>query len=306
MAFKEREKPFRLLVMESLANRMNLTREDRNKYANWVKGYNGEVQFDAITEQLKCESLVLNDLYLTVRGKKFQIDTLVITAKCLYIYEVKNFEGEYYYENEKMYYGRTKKEVFDPLYQIKNAESALRQLVDQMGYNWAIKKHIVFINRDFALFQAPKNNGILLPGMVKSHFSMVNEITGRLNQNHYRFAKEIKSLHMEDFSLHNVPYFEKELLKKGVTCFYCGSFIRCFTKNRVCICQHCSKEESISQTIIRHAQEYNRLFPDQKITTAAIWEWCDTQLSISRVRYIFNQHLIAKGTGRWRYYELKT
>ncbi|WP_041556410.1 nuclease-related domain-containing protein [Carnobacterium sp. 17-4] len=102
MAFKEREKPFRLLVMESLANRMNLSKEDRNKYANWVKGYDGEVKFDFITEQLKCESLVLNDLYLIVRGKKFQLDTLVITAKCLFVYEVKNFEGEYYYENEKL------------------------------------------------------------------------------------------------------------------------------------------------------------------------------------------------------------
>jgi len=47
------------------------------------------------------------------RGKRFQIDTLLITAKNLYIYEVKNLAGEYYYENEKMYFGRTKKEVFD-------------------------------------------------------------------------------------------------------------------------------------------------------------------------------------------------
>lgn len=306
MAFKEREKPFRLLVMESLANRMNLSKEDRNKYANWVKGYDGEVKFDFITEQLKCESLVLNDLYLIVRGKNFQLDTLVITAKCLFVYEVKNFEGEYYYENEKLYFERTKKEVFDPQYQIKNAESALRQLVDQMGYNWNIKKLVVFINNDFTLFQAPRDSGIVLPGMLKSHFSMVNGISGRLNQNHYRFAEEIKPMHMEDFSLHNVPYYENELLKKGVTCFYCGSFIEYFTKNRSCICKYCSKEEVISQTVIRHAQEYIRLFPEQKITTAAICKWCDNQLSTCRIRYIFNQHLTAKGTGRWRYYELKS
>lgn len=306
MAFKEREKPFRLLVMESLVNRMTLSRDDRNKYANWVKGYNGEVQFDSITEQLKCESIVLNDLYLTVRGKKFQIDTLLITAKCLYIYEVKNFEGEYYYENEKMYYERTKKEVFDPLYQIKNAESALRQLVDQMGYNLAIKKQIVFLNRDFALFQAPRNSGILLPGMLKSHFSMVNGISETLNQNHYRFAEEIKPMHMEGFSLHNVPYYRKELLKKGVTCFDCGSFIDCFTKKETCTCQYCGKKEVVSQTIMRHVQEYKRLFPNERITVSAICEWCDNQLSVRRIKYIFNQHLIAKGTGRWRYYEFKT
>ncbi|WP_051912425.1 nuclease-related domain-containing protein [Carnobacterium funditum] len=306
MAFKERDKPFRLLMMESLAHRMDLSREDRSKYASWVKGYNGEVEFDSIMEQLKCENLVLNDLYLNVRGKRFQIDTLLITAKNLYIYEVKNFAGEYYYENEKMYFGRTKKEVFDPLYQINHAESALRQLLDQMGYNLGIKKFIVFVNRNFTLFQAPLNSGMVLPGMLTSHFSMINDISDRLNQTHFRFAKEIKPMHMEDFTLHNVPFYEDKLLKKGIICFYCGSFIDCFINNRTCFCKSCNKKELISKTVIRHAQEYKRLFPEQRITTSAIAKWCDHQVAPSRIRYIFNQQLIAKGTGRWRYYEFSS
>lgn len=305
MAFKEREKPFRLLVMESLAHRMDLSRDDYNKYMSWVKGYNGEVEFDSMLAELKCENLMLNDLFLDVRGKRFQIDTLLVTAKTLYLYEVKNFEGEYYYENGKMYFGRTKKEVFDPLYQINHAESALRQLLDQMGYNLSIKKYLVFMNRNFTLFQAPLNSGMVLPGMLTSHLSMIDNHSDRLNQNHIRFANEIKPMHMENFTLHNVPFYEEESLKKGIICFYCGSFIDYFINNRTCFCTSCNKKEALSKTIIRHAKEYKRLFPNQMITTTAMVKWCDHQLSSNRIRYIFNRELIVKGTGRWRHYEFK-
>lgn len=303
MAYKDREKPFRLLVMESLVNRMELPKEEHKKYANWVKGFHGELQVDAITARLKCDCLVLNDLYLAVNGKSFQVDALIVTAKGLYLYEVKNFEGEYYYENERIYYGPTKKEVYDPLYQIRHAESLMRQLVDKMGYNLPVKKFIVFVNPNFTLFQAPRDSGIILPGMLESHFSMMDRLPGKLNESHHRFAAEIKARHMEDCSLNYVPEYKESQLKKGVTCVQCGAFIEEVTIEWSCICKHCGQKERLDQTILRHAQEYRRLFPEQKITTTTIRKWCGDCISTRRIQYILSRHFNAIGSRRWCYYE---
>lgn len=304
MIVKERETPHRLLVMRSLANRMILSRDDRNKYSNWEKGDEGEITFISLTTtRLTRDCLILNDLYLEVKGKSCQIDNLVITAKGLSIHEVKNFAGEYYYQNDKMYHGRYEKEVYDPTYQIRNAESVLRQLLDQMGYHFAIQKYIVFVNPNFTLFGAPRNSGLILPSMIDAHFTTLNEITGHLNPHHHQFAEEIKELHKVDFSLRNVPYYDDNLLKKGVTCVQCGKFINQFTKKRSCVCSYCGKEELVSHAIIRLAKECRLLFPDQKITVSVLLKWCDFQLSASRIRYALNKHLKAEGTGRWRCYK---
>ena len=304
MLVKERKTPRRLLVMNSLAKRMDLSRDDRNRHRNWVKGEEGEVKFCGLTRvRLTRDCLILNDLYLEVKGKSCQLDALVITAEGISIFEVKNFEGEYYYQNEKMYYGRTEKEVYDPAYQIRNAESVVRQLLDQLGYRFAVKKYIVFINPHFTLFGAPRNSGLILPSMIDAHFTALNEKSGHLNQTHHQFAEEIKALHKEEFSLRQVPYYDNTLLKKGVTCVECGKFIKQFTKKRSCVCNHCGKEELVAHTIVRMAKECKLLFPDQKITVTVIREWCDNQLSAGRIRYVLNQYFKAVGTGRWRYYK---
>lgn len=304
MIFKERKKPYRLKVMECLANRMNLSRDNRNKLHNWNKGYTGEVlRFDPLTNQLTCDGLVLNDLYLEVKGKSCQLDAVLITEQEFTIYEVKNFEGEYYYQNGKMYHGRTRKEVFDPVYQVRNAESIVRQLVDQLGYQLTVKKYIVFVNPNFTLFEAPRDNGLILPTMIDAHFAAVNEISNPLSSTHYQFAEELKTMHKEDNSLHNVPYYDDELLKKGVTCVQCGRFVTRFTKKRSCTCNHCGKEELVSHTILRLARECKLLFPNQKITVSLILKWSNYQISACRIRYVLNKHLKVKGVHKWTYYE---
>lgn len=60
---------------------------------------------------------------------------LLLTEKELAIYGLKNFEGEYYYQNGKLHYGRTGKEEYDPFYQNRNAESIIRQLFANYAKN---------------------------------------------------------------------------------------------------------------------------------------------------------------------------
>lgn len=133
MAYKEREKSSSLLIMESLMNRSNLSKDERNRYAYLVKGLEGEQILDRRTEMLECDCLVLNDLLLKINGTVVQIDSLLITANGICIYEVKNYEGKYFYEAEKLYKLLTKREVMSPLIQINRSQTLLRQLVGAIG-----------------------------------------------------------------------------------------------------------------------------------------------------------------------------
>lgn len=81
MAYKERTKSEELVAMTSLNKRTMLSEESRIHYYGLKKGYEGEVMFDKLTEQLKCECYILNDLLLKVNNKTFQIDTLLLLQK---------------------------------------------------------------------------------------------------------------------------------------------------------------------------------------------------------------------------------
>lgn len=98
MAYKSRTLPEELIIFRILNKRMTLSEKDSQRYFHLKKGYEGEVLFDELTEKLQCECLILNDLLLKVNNTILQIDTLIIFSKNVYFYEVKNFEGNYYYD----------------------------------------------------------------------------------------------------------------------------------------------------------------------------------------------------------------
>lgn len=98
MIAKPRKEPAELSILKLLDVRMNLSSVEKRYYFNLKKGYEGELQFDSLVEKLECDCLVLNDLLLKVNNTTFQIDSLIITADALYFFEIKNYEGDYYYE----------------------------------------------------------------------------------------------------------------------------------------------------------------------------------------------------------------
>ena len=103
-----------LIILGSLNTRMTLSKEDKQNFLTKKKGYEGEVIFNSMTEKLECDCLILNDLFFDFNNTKFQIDSLVIMQRLIYLNEVKNFEGDYYYENNK-FYSINEKERKDPL-----------------------------------------------------------------------------------------------------------------------------------------------------------------------------------------------
>ncbi|KKE80431.1 NERD domain-containing protein [Oceanobacillus caeni] len=301
MIFKYRTKPIDLKILELLNPRMNLTNKDKQHYYNQKRGYEGEVMFDTLTEKLQCECFILNDLLLEINNTTFQIDSLLILQEAIYFYEVKNFEGDYYYDSDKIF-KKPKTEIVNPLHQLSRSESLLRQLLLKLGYTLPIHASIVFINPTFTLYQAPLNQPIIFPTQIKNYLSHLNKTPSKLSKWHEKLADQLTSLHITDSPYKKVPSYNYNQLRKGITCFQCHSFSVSVEK-RKCVCHNCSYKEPISNAVLRTIKEFQTLFPNEKITTNMIQDWCQVVESKKAIRRILATNFNRVGVNQWTYYE---
>jgi hypothetical protein len=150
---------------------MNLSDKDKQHFFNLKKGYEGEIIFDSLAEKLQCECFILNDLLLKLNNTMFQIDSLIIIQETIYFFEVKNFEGDYYYESDRLY-KKSKSEINNPLNQLNRSESLFRQLLQSLGFNIPILASVVFINPEFTLYQTPLNKPFIFPTQVNRYLKI--------------------------------------------------------------------------------------------------------------------------------------
>jgi hypothetical protein len=304
MAFKDRMESDEIKILRILNTRMNLTVDQQKYYFYLVKGFEGEVQFDLLTEKLQNDCYILNDLLLEVNNTIFQLDTLIIYQEAIYQFEVKNYEGDFCYEKDS--FNRISgKERQDPLDQLKRSKSLLRQLLQNLGYNTVpIEGYVVFINPDFTLFQAPKDLPFILPTQLNRFLKKLNVKTSILNNRHKNLADKLVSLHQTEspYTRARIPAYEYDKLKKGFTCKVCNSF-SISVHGRMIICDVCGCNELVESAVIRGVGEIKLLFPNRKITTNVIHDWCRVVECKKRISRILGKNFNLIGFGQWSYYE---
>ena len=222
MPYKSRSESAELLILRSLNSRMNLPAKDKQHYFNLQKGFDGEIQFDSLTAKLQLECYILNDLLLKQNNTTFQIDKLIILSETIYLFEVKNYEGDYYYEADRLY-KKPKSEITNPLNQLNRSESLLRQLLHNLGFNLPIDSSVVFINPEFTLYQTPLNMPFIFPTQITRYLKNLNSIPSRLNKKHKLLADQLISLHIKDSPFKQIPTYDYGQLQKGITCQRCNS-----------------------------------------------------------------------------------
>lgn len=301
MFYKQRTKSSELLTLELLDYRLQLPRKDKLHLSNLQKGYEGEILFDSLTKKLQCECLILNDLLLQQNRTTFQIDTLIIMQGKVLLFELKNFEGDFYYETGT-FYKKPNKEITNPLHQMERSESLLRQLILSLGFSPQIDGSVVFVNSKFMLYQAPRNHPIIYPTQITTHLGQLNALQSRLTNRHHKLAEDLVSLHIVDSPFTKLPEYSFEELKKGVTCAECRSFFLSI-KGRKCICKKCGYEEAVTEAILRSIQEFKMLFPTAKITTNTIYEWCQIIPTKRRISDCLRRSLKTVGVRQWTHYE---
>jgi hypothetical protein len=282
---------------------MILPKNDQQHFFSLKKGYEGEVMFDTLTEKLQCECYILNDLLLRVNNTTFQIDTLIIISTKILLYEVKNFEGDFYIDPlTNNLYKKPKKEYINPLLQLSRSNSLLRQLLQNIGYNLPIDAQVIFINPAFTLYQAPLESPIIFPTQLNNYLKKLDATSSKLSGQDKLLADKLISLHMEENPYSTLPKCEYDQLKKGFTCIICNSY-SISVQGKRCVCGDCGHEELVSAEVLRNVNEIKLLFPTMKITTNLIYEWCMAKDLKRTIKKILLKNYKQFGVRQWTYYE---
>ncbi|MFC4321437.1 nuclease-related domain-containing protein [Litchfieldia salsa] len=303
MNYKIRTEPLELKILNYLSLRMNLSDKDARYYNNLKKGFEGELIFDTFTTDLTCECLVLNDLLFKLNNTLFQIDSLIFLSDAIYFYEVKNYEGDFSYESDKLF-KKPNTEISNPITQLNRTASLFRQLIQNLGLNYTINASVVFINPEFTLYQAPNNKPVIFPTQLNRYKKQLNSIPSKLTNKHKTLADKLISLNIENSPYSQLPDYDYNLLKKGITCSTCSSFSVSVIGYK-CVCINCGNQEIIDDAVMRSVKEYSLLFPTQKITTVAIHDWCQIVTSKKSIKRILVKNLHLVSLNRWTYFKNK-
>ncbi|MDR7078978.1 hypothetical protein J2Y03_004035 [Neobacillus niacini] len=301
MPFKARSESLVLKTLRILSKRMKLTADEQRYYLNQEKGYEGEVQFDLLTEKLQHSCHILNDLQLESNKSSFQLDSSLIFQETYNLFEVKNFEGEYIYDTE---YLKTLGgwDTQNPLDQLKRSKLLLSQLLQSLGSKLTVEAYVIFINPQFTLYQTPPDLPFILPTQLHRFMKKLDQKSSQLNQSHKNLADKLISLHQLEPPKIQLPTYKYETVKKGMTCSKCDSFSVTISGKKL-ICNKCGVEELITVAVMRNVEEFRILFPEFKITTNIIHEWCGVVDSRKRVSRILGKNLKINGLGQWAFYE---
>jgi hypothetical protein len=300
MPYKERTKSEELIILGYLHARMNLEDSDKQHFQNLNKGYEGEVMFDNLTAGLQSKGIILNDLRFKVDNTELQIDTTIIFQYVSRFYEVKNHEGDHYFnkDNYCSWNGTVRK---NPLHQMRKEEVLYKQVLKEIGCKLPLEPSLVFINPAFTMYNPPFEEPIIYPTQLNRHIDQLNRIPSSLTSYHWDIADKLKSMHMEKSEFTRLPVYKWGDVKKGFTCLKCNSF-EVFIEGRKVVCVACNHIEEVEAAVLRSVGELKMLFPDKDLTTKMVQEWCGYNVSTKRIRGILEKNLNTAGSFRWTYY----
>lgn len=298
---KPRTKSDLLVILATLNSRTELPEKAKQYYLAQEKGYRGELLNDLWVEKINEDILVLHNLLFEINHSQFQIDTLLIAQDRIYLLDVKNHEGDYIYKNDG-FYTLSGKETKNHLHQLKRCKNLLRQLLQILGYNYPIESYLIFINPEFFLYTVPPDLPIVFPTQLNRFYTNLNKRPSKLSDKHKTLANKLIAEDKSESYSSQLPNYQYDQVQKGLTCANCCSLSTVVDKKRV-ICGDCGHSEGFESAVLRNVEEYKILFPERKITTLGIVEWCGGVGSPKVIRRILKNQLTFVENGRYCYYE---
>lgn len=313
---KERCESEELRMLRSLDRRGSLKEDDVRYLSNLEQGFEGEVAFDRwLGEWMSGECVLLGDLLLELNHSHVQLDTVLVGMRRAFLFEVKNFEGDYVLEGDRLL-TRSGMVVNNPFHQVSRAESVLRKVFQQSGIQMSVDSYVVFVNPGFYLYNAGRDlpavfhpqlprflaelNRGLGGGVIAGATSVSSSTGGGLVQKQERAVKHLLSKHIAKSPFSNVPPYNYDGLKKGVLCPKCGRFMVLPDGKLFLVCQ-CGCLEKVDSAVLRCVLELRLMFPDSKVTTGLVYDWCGGVLSQKVIRRVLlrNFKQIGKTSDVW-------
>lgn len=300
MTMKERLESNELRVYRSLNSRKDLCAKEKHHYAGLEKGFAGEKLFDEWLQPVLGDRILLPDMQFMPSSTYIQIDTILLTSKPIYLFEVKNFEGDHIFEEGNLI--RTDgTDTKNPILQLKRNEPVLRSILKNLGYNTPIHSIAVFVNPRFHLYSAPVDLPIIYPNQLERFIAKLEKTPSFLKRTHTDLAKKLISKTISDNPYAQIPDYQYNELRKGIVCPGCGAFYNAYSK--ILNCQYCNHQEDSHSAVLRSLEEFKLLFPNSKLTVSQAVEWCGIIKDRKTVQRFLSKNFKLVNSGRSSYYE---
>lgn len=290
------------LLFEALLSRWSLSTRERDYYQRLQKGVIGERSLINFLQALDSPNIIpLFDLRFQINEQEIKIDCLLLTSDSLFLLEVKNYKGDYYYENHKFYQVSTRKEIYNPITQLERTEFLFKKLLQDLRVSFPLRSFLVFINPSFYLYQSPILPQFLYYGQIEGFFQSITKKAPPLTKQTLQLKEELMSRKIERSKYGIVPDYRKEELKRGLFCPLCHYNLD--RKGQLYLyCRQCKERFHVYDTLLHAIAQFQLLFPEEKITTGKITDWCGQAFSRVFISRFLKRHLKMQPNGSYTYY----
>ena len=280
-----------------LEHRTHMEQEDYLKFVKYKKGYEGELKFFEMIEQLDGDFAVLWDINI-VRPVRVQYDFIIITSKNILHFDIKNYSGNYRYQNNRLIseHGKTDKDIF---IQLDNANAYLNQLIAKYEMPQNLISKIIFINEDLNLTGFNGKDCVMFAHELEAVFNYLKTCKG-ITQQMKNFADALIQMHDNEGIEKRIHYYNIDEMKLGLRCPKCRKIeMRRVARKTYfsCTCGNMIKNEDA----VIQAYDTLKILGKRKVKRNDIVEF--TGLSNRTVTRLMNKLFYKKSHYRGTYYE---
>lgn len=285
---KQPAMPRELEILYYLSGRRALSDDEQLQYERSRRGFEGEWIFRSyVKEVFDYSRLGLFSLLLPRDSAVFQLDHVMVLPGLVMIHEVKHFSGDVVVDGKRWYVmrGAERKEMNNPFVQARRAESLLRQLLNDLGYDWEVDYRIVFPHEEFALFGVRYDWAIVLRSQLRRY---LRDLRHRFIGGDFlacsQLEDELRRLQLVENPYERLPKYDLAHLRRGVNCPSCMGMMEAETVRTV-KCVSCGRRLVNQQALKFNARQFKVLFPERELTAPLLYDWCGGKFSYYLVWY---------------------
>lgn len=250
--------------------------------------------------------VVLKNLWLK-DFKKFECDLLLITKHCIYIFEVKNYQGKFSYKDGKCFFNEVESPL-NPLEQVRANAISIRNYLKRHGINLPVKAAVVFTGQDNEVHIHSEIDDIEV--VPSSHLrNFIQRLVVEENQSPFHNWSPERLIEVfEKIEILN-PFLPEPLareqmreIKGGIYCANCLSFE--VTKTKAAITCACGLKESLEEAVIRTVCDYSILQYGRSLSRQELSAFFDGQVSVSYLRNVLTRHFDTERISRNTVYHI--
>lgn len=302
---KHLEIPPSLLIYETLLSRKVLSPKEKQQYERIQKGFDGEWKLIHYLNKMKPDKMFpLFNCLFDVNGQEIQIDCLLLTNDTIFLLEVKNFTGDYYFENSKIYSLQTRNEIYNPMMQIERTEFLFKRLLRNMRVQMPVRSFILFVNHRFMLYCVNPQLPMIFPSQVERFLQKTGKNANPLTQRIRDFADHLMEQRKSHSRYEQLPEYHLSELKRGLFCWHCHKkLVR--DGQLYFSCPDCRGSFHIDSVVMYAVAQFHLLFPVRKITPRYIVDWCDHIVSRVFISRLLSNELEKVAKGKYTYYKFR-